>query len=293
MRYRHKIRKGREINQRKTCMTVSVVFFLLFIIVAVISTDYGTGFALIKNMKEQPEQAESPGRIIIRENPPEEYNMPANEPGSGENGSIMAVEWDNSAELSDIWNYVEETNRNSDPDEEITEEDLLALVEKLENNYLENVNLEAGPPHQTYIPSKTEHIRIVDKKGKKSKTSNTKTLLTDTDTVLSEKNPTSTEKKPDAKTTSPPLVAKEKFYTLQVASFLENVNAVKLERKLKDEGYPAYVEHGFINKEKWFRVRVGKFKSKKAAIKTSRLIKNTTGLESFIAVVKKSNASSS
>jgi tetratricopeptide (TPR) repeat protein len=59
------------------------------------------------------------------------------------------------------------------------------------------------------------------------------------------------------------------YYSVQVGSFSQEANAKNLIQKLTSLGYQAYIEEtGASIKEKGFRVRVGKFASRKEAVDT-------------------------
>ncbi|MGD2186409.1 MAG: SPOR domain-containing protein [Desulfobacterales bacterium] len=64
------------------------------------------------------------------------------------------------------------------------------------------------------------------------------------------------------------------IYTIQAASVKNPKDADKLVQKLKKRGYPAYRAIGKIpEKGIWFRVRIGKFKSKSEAIRMLNTLK--------------------
>lgn len=55
------------------------------------------------------------------------------------------------------------------------------------------------------------------------------------------------------------------YYTVQVGSFSNDVNARNLMQKLKDRGYPAYIEEASSQGKIIYRVRVGKLKARQDA----------------------------
>lgn len=62
-------------------------------------------------------------------------------------------------------------------------------------------------------------------------------------------------------------------YTIQVASSQSEEKSLALVNRLKTRGYPAYIEEAELKGEKWFRVRVGSFQNREAALQLiTRLI---------------------
>lgn len=59
--------------------------------------------------------------------------------------------------------------------------------------------------------------------------------------------------------------ASDIYYTVQVGSFLNSLNAKNLAQKLKDKGYPAYVEEAASDDKTNYRVRAGKFSVRQQA----------------------------
>jgi cell division protein FtsN len=70
--------------------------------------------------------------------------------------------------------------------------------------------------------------------------------------------------------TAPP----EGRYTLQVASFKDLSDALKLVARLEAKGHPAYRTLGTVGRDIWFRVRVGSFPSMEEARAAERRLKS-------------------
>jgi tetratricopeptide (TPR) repeat protein len=57
------------------------------------------------------------------------------------------------------------------------------------------------------------------------------------------------------------------YYCVQTGSFLSKVNANNLVSRLKQKGYPAYLEASSLDNKTIYRVKVGKFQSRQEALK--------------------------
>lgn len=82
---------------------------------------------------------------------------------------------------------------------------------------------------------------------------------------------------------SPPLQA---FYTVQAGSFKTMDDASKLKSKLEGKGYQSYITTYDTPDAKWFRVRIGQFKTKEQAESAAKKLKTEENLATFIAAYK-------
>lgn len=71
-------------------------------------------------------------------------------------------------------------------------------------------------------------------------------------------------------------------YTIQVASSQSEEKALALVNRLKTRGYPAYIEEAELKGEKWFRVRVGSFQNREAALQLITRLIGEEGLKDAI-----------
>jgi len=72
-------------------------------------------------------------------------------------------------------------------------------------------------------------------------------------------------------------------FTVQVGAFKEKQSADTLRRKLRQQGYSAFVTASETRKVKWYRVRVGDFDSQGEAKRFVGRLKSQTGLEALVA----------
>jgi cell division protein FtsN len=82
---------------------------------------------------------------------------------------------------------------------------------------------------------------------------------------------------------SPPL---QPFYTVQAGSFKTMDDASKLKSKLEGKGYQSYITTYDTPDGKWFRVRIGQFKTREQAESTAKKLKTEENLATFIASYK-------
>ncbi len=82
---------------------------------------------------------------------------------------------------------------------------------------------------------------------------------------------------------SPPL---QPFYTVQAGSFKTMDDASKLKSKLEGKGYQSYITTYDTPDGKWFRVRIGQFKTKEQAESAAKKLKTEENLATFIASYK-------
>lgn len=69
---------------------------------------------------------------------------------------------------------------------------------------------------------------------------------------------------------------------IQVASYKNVEDAVSLKRRLVKKGYSAYIRLFDENQDKWYRVRVGSFKTAKSAKRTAKKLEQEEDLPSFL-----------
>jgi len=71
-------------------------------------------------------------------------------------------------------------------------------------------------------------------------------------------------------------------YTVQVASSQSEEKALSLINRLKAKDYPAYIEEVELKGKKWYRVRVGSFRDRDAALKLVATLKEKENLKDAI-----------
>ena len=105
---------------------------------------------------------------------------------------------------------------------------------------------------------------LTDDKPKKpvdiKKPVNTKTSAASTKAVRDEKKKTAPKK-----SSTPPFVTGATYYAIQVGSFADYKDAESLRKKLTHKGYDAFIVAFTSRGKKWSRVRVGGYRSEKAA----------------------------
>ena len=97
----------------------------------------------------------------------------------------------------------------------------------------------------------------------------------------------------NAKTNNPIKVNKtiidQKVYVVQISSWptIEEARTAKLE--LISEGFDAYIQKIYLDKNDqiWYRVRVGNFKKRNVAIRTKQKIEKITGLKTWLDIVSR------
>ena len=87
-----------------------------------------------------------------------------------------------------------------------------------------------------------------------------KTSAVSTKAVRNEKKKTAPKK-----SSAPPVATGATYYAIQVGSFADNRDAKSLKKKLAHKGYEAFVVVFTTKGKKWSRVRVGGYRSEKAA----------------------------
>ncbi len=81
---------------------------------------------------------------------------------------------------------------------------------------------------------------------------------------------------------SPPKLPLASAWTVQVGSFAQADNAAKLEARLRDAGFPAFVDTVSSSKGIRYRVRVGPVLDKDEAVKLAERIHERMGLKGFV-----------
>jgi cell division septation protein DedD len=80
----------------------------------------------------------------------------------------------------------------------------------------------------------------------------------------------------ERKVASLPRVEDMGIYTVQVGSFSSEDAAMRLERRLKSSGYPAFIKKTAVaGKGTWYRVRVGTFKTREEATAYGEALKSS------------------
>ena len=75
---------------------------------------------------------------------------------------------------------------------------------------------------------------------------------------------------------------------MQVAAYKTEAEAEKHSQKLIDKGFPAFPVKALINKKVWYRVSVGSFKTRKAAMKYNKaLLKQAVVKDSIVQKIKR------
>ncbi len=72
--------------------------------------------------------------------------------------------------------------------------------------------------------------------------------------------------KPSTPAQSPPTDDRETPWTVQVAAAETRARADRMAAELKKRGYPAYVTSGRLNQKTFYRVRVGRYRSRQEAM---------------------------
>jgi septal ring-binding cell division protein DamX len=83
-------------------------------------------------------------------------------------------------------------------------------------------------------------------------------------------------------TTSDPLSSSTGRYTLQLASLESQSQAVRFTSKLIDRGYPAYFYELVINGKIYYRVRCGRFETRKKAMEFNQMIYDKEKIKGYV-----------
>ena len=89
---------------------------------------------------------------------------------------------------------------------------------------------------------------------------------------------------------TPPVVPSlpKDVYYIQVASFTKRENALSMAERLKKNLYKVVIEEAVVNKQVYYRVRVGPFESRNAANNTMLAMKRRFDLENPFVLKKES-----
>lgn len=77
-------------------------------------------------------------------------------------------------------------------------------------------------------------------------------------------------------------VAKEGYYTVQLASLEDEAKAQQMSARLIDRGYPAYFYTTIINGKEYYRVRCGRFDTRNEAESYNLRLKRELNLKGFV-----------
>ena len=75
-------------------------------------------------------------------------------------------------------------------------------------------------------------------------------------------------------------------YVLQIASLEDETKAVKMAERLKDKGYPTYLNKVFLKGRAFYRVRCGNFKTREEADKLRIKMTDKEGLSGFVTTLE-------
>jgi cell division septation protein DedD len=121
------------------------------------------------------------------------------------------------------------------------------------------------------LPSKEEVASLM----KKSRDISFYETLVEPPKKPADKKPAPSQSRSKAKTA--------KGYAVQVAAFKSRKSARKLRDELKEKGYPAYIaQNAKGEEEKWFRVRLGKYATRRQAQQAVQRLKQKTKFKPFI-----------
>ena len=101
------------------------------------------------------------------------------------------------------------------------------------------------------------------------------------------KPPEITRKDDKAKEIQPAPTETGRVHTVQLASVEKEIMAIKMVNRLADLGYPVYYLKAVIKGKTYFRVRCGKFKTKKEASDLKRQLASREGIKGFVTKVDK------
>lgn len=140
---------------------------------------------------------------------------------------------------------------------------------------------EAPTPSPMDIPKESLTIEPSEEEAPLSEAEVSETPLpegTPSSAPLAEEAPSPTPQPPKSskQVASLPSADEGGIYTVQVGSFNSEDAAVRLERMLKSNGYPAFVKKSTVaGKGTWYRVRVGTFKTREEALSYGEALKSS------------------
>ena len=73
-------------------------------------------------------------------------------------------------------------------------------------------------------------------------------------------------------------------WSVQIASTLDEKAALKLQEKLKTQGYDAFIVVAEVNSAPWYRVRVGRFGAKQEAESTRQVLQSKENIRSAFVI---------
>jgi cell division septation protein DedD len=76
-------------------------------------------------------------------------------------------------------------------------------------------------------------------------------------------------------------------YTVQIASLESEIQAIRMVNKIVGKGYPAFYLKAFVKGKTYFRVRCGKFESRKEAGEFLTLLAGRENIKGFVTMVDK------
>jgi DedD protein len=107
--------------------------------------------------------------------------------------------------------------------------------------------------------------------------------LQEPETKKPEVKPETKPSKPKTKTKKTASIAKKETYSVQAGAFFNSKDAETLKATLRKKGYTVYIQSTKTPEGKTiYRVRVGKFKDKKAAELLALRLKKTEGIDAFV-----------
>ena len=150
----------------------------------------------------------------------------------------------------------------------------LDFYKQLENKkeVVKNQLKSDSEPEPLKILLKTENNTVLPEKGPEEKT-------------ISEPEPElKLELKPEPETAEqkPTPLLNKNNYTVQIASLGEKVKAESLINRLIENGFDAYYYEAVVNGKTYYRVRCGKFSTRKEAESYSLKLENEEGIKGFV-----------
>jgi cell division septation protein DedD len=195
--------------------------------------------------------------------------------------------------ISDLKNQVKKLQEMVGKKEEYKDIQSADQGKDPELDFYEKLNTKKDEVKRTNIPEKKEkppgEITLFKDPPEKKTTDEVKEKAV-TGTVEEEEKVTVQEETP-AKTEElsvkpPPAQGSTQQYTVQIASLPEKEKAEKLITTLVEEGYDAYYYTAEVNGKNYYRVRCGRFPSRKEAFEYSKKLETETGYKGFVSRVE-------
>lgn len=160
-----------------------------------------------------------------------------------------------------------------------------------ELDFYEKLNSKKDEAKRTNIPEKKEEppseiTLFKDPPEKKTADEVKEEAVTDTaeeKVTVQEETPAKTE---ESSVRPPPAQESTQQYTVQIASLPEKEKAEKLITSLVEEGYDAYYYTAEVRGKNYYRVRCGRFPSRKEALEYSKKLETETGYKGFVSRVE-------